>query len=95
MIGGCVFNSIINDHFLHTVASAPKLNKELKEVVEYVLGKFIEAEKRKAFKECNVCLKEHIDKVVQVLRGLMALLSPKVHLWDVLCPLCLQRRRCC
>lgn len=69
---------MINDYFLHLIASAPKLNDKLIEVLETVLKELDEAQTNTLIADLPDEIKPGLNTVWAILRALHVLLCPKV-----------------
>ncbi len=77
-VSDCLQDSIINDYFLHLIASAPKFNDTLIEILQTVLKELQEGKEAKLIQDCPDEIKASLDTVWAIFRGLHVLLCPEV-----------------
>lgn len=71
-------DSFINDCFLHMISVAPRMNKQLLELIQLVLEDYMDNQDSDSMKEMNEKVKSNLLTVISILRGLAALLKPQV-----------------
>lgn len=77
----CFLDCMVNDYFLHIISVAPKSNSTLLDVISTLHNQTSEAVECGALDGAVEQMSQAINTVQTILRGLLALLSPKARLY--------------